>query len=209
MERLLEQYIVDHMTPESDLLEEVYRETHRSVLNPNMVSGHLQGRFLNMLIRMINPTNVVEIGTYTGYSAICIATALAEGATLHTIERNDELEEISSEFIKRSGFGNRVRMYTGDAREIIPEIEGDLDVVFIDGDKREYTDYYNLVIDRVKKGGFIIADNVLWDGKVIGSDLSDPMTNGIRDFNLLIKNDPRVENSIIPLRDGLMIIRKI
>ena len=209
MNRLLEQYILDIISPESDILEEVFRETHRRVVNPNMVSGHLQGSFLTMLIRMTKPLNVLEIGTYTGYSAICIASALAEGATLHTIERNDELEELSSAFIKKSGYGERIKMYTGDARDIIPTIEGDFDIVFIDGDKREYVEYYSLVIDRIKEGGFILADNVLWDGKVLEDDVSDPMTRGIKSFNELIRDDTRVENSIVPIRDGLMIIRKI
>ncbi|TFH34147.1 MAG: O-methyltransferase [Bacteroidia bacterium] len=209
MKEPIEQYILDHITEEPQLLKELYLDTHRRVVNPNMISGHIQGRLLNMLVKMINPVSVLEIGTYTGYSAICIASALQAGARLHTIERNDELIEISSEYILRSGLSGRIVQHAGDAREIIPVIEGFFDLVFIDGDKREYNEYYDLVFDRVAGGGYIIADNVLWDGKVADSEADDPMTTGIRKFNHRIKNDPRVENTIIPLRDGLMLTRKL
>lgn len=206
--REIEQYITTHISDEPALLEELYLDTHRRAVNPNMISGHIQGRLLSMLVKMINPSAVLEIGTYTGYSAICIASALEGEATLHTIERNDELSEISSAYFERSGFGNRIIRYTGDALGIIPGLDSQFDLVFIDGDKREYTDYYDLVFDKVSHGGYIIADNVLWDGKVADPHSDDPMTIGIKRFNEKIKNDHRVENSIIPLRDGLMLIRK-
>lgn len=205
----IEQYILDHISEEPELLGELYIETHRSVVNPNMVSGHLQGRLLNMLVKMINPSCVLEIGTYTGYSAICIASALGEKAILHTIERNDELHELSSAFIRRAALAEKVKMYTGDAREIIPLMDLSFDMVFIDGDKREYCEYYDLVIDHMPSGSYIIADNVMWDGKVADTTINDSMTAGIREFNDRIKSDHRVENVIVPLRDGLMIIRKL
>jgi len=205
----IEQYILDHIGEEPELLKELYLETHRTVVNPNMISGHLQGSLLAMLVKMINPTVVLEIGTYTGYSAICIASALGDNAILHTIERNDELAGFSSAYIKRSGLSEKIIQHTGDALEIIPGIESGFDLVFIDGDKREYNNYYDIVFDRIARGGYIIADNVLWDGKVLDTETTDPMTKGIRQFNQRIKNDHRVEKTIIPIRDGLMLIRKL
>ncbi|MEZ5001168.1 MAG: O-methyltransferase [Bacteroidales bacterium] len=209
MDHALEQYITDHISPEPELLGELYLETYRRVMNPNMLSGHIQGRFLAMLTGMIKPSAVLEIGTYTGYSAICIASALEGTGVVHTIERNDELKDFTGEFISRSGLSGKIIMHTGDATDIIPGLEKEFDMVFIDGDKREYADYYRLVIDRVRKGGYIIADNVLWDGKVADPGDNDPMTEGIREFNELVKSDPTVENTIVTLRDGLMIIRKL
>lgn len=173
-----------------------------------MISGHLQGKVLGMLVSMLAPAAILEIGTYTGYSAISMAAAMPEYSELHTIEVNDELYELSSSYIKRSGFKDRIIMHTGDAKVIIPGLRKQFDLVFIDGDKREYSDYYKLVFPLVKPGGYIIADNVLWDGKVTDSRALDPMTSGIKNFNMLIRNDKRVEQVILPLRDGLMIIRK-
>ena len=205
----IEQYILDHIGEETPLLKELYLETHRRVMNPNMLSGHIQCRLLEMLVRMINPATVLEIGTYTGYSAICIASAISKNSILHTIERNDELNEISSDFISRSGLSGKIVQHTGDARDIIAGIDSSFDLVFIDGDKREYTEYYEIVFDKINHGGYIIADNVLWDGKVADEMEDDPMTEGIRRFNRRINTDPRVENSIIPIRDGIMLIRKL
>jgi len=205
----IEQYILDHIGEETPLLKELYLETHRRVMNPNMLSGHIQCRLLSMLVRMINPATVLEIGTYTGYSAICIASAISEKSILHTIERNDELNEISSDFISRSGLSGKIVQHTGDARDIIAGIDSSFDLVFIDGDKREYTEYYEIVFDKIYHGGYIIADNVLWDGKVADEMEDDPMTEGIRRFNRRINTDSRVENSIIPIRDGIMLIRKL
>lgn len=208
MDKRLEEYIRQHISPESRLLEDLYRKTYTSVVNPNMVSGHLQGKLLGMLVSMINPELVLEIGTYTGYSAISMALSLKKKAILHTIEINDELYDLSRSYIEKAGLKEKIIMHTGDAREIIPQLNMNFDLVFIDGDKREYTDYYNIVYPFVKKDGYIIADNVLWDGKVIDNNATDDMTKGIRDFNQLVKNDKRVENVILPLRDGLMLIRK-
>lgn len=209
MRQLTEQYILEHISPEPEVLAELYRETHCRVVNPNMTSGHLQGNLLGMLVKMINPENVLEIGTYTGYSAIAMAMALTGGATLYTIERNDELADISHKYFEKSGMAERIKSYTGDALQVIPTLDPIFDMVFIDGDKREYCDYYNALFSKVRKGGFIIADNILWDGKVTDSSDSDKMTMGIRDFNDLVLNDIRTENTIIPVRDGLMVIRKL
>lgn len=208
MDNNLDKYIAHHSSPESDLLQELYRKTYTSVVNPNMISGHIQGKVLGMIVSMLAPKAILEIGTYTGYSAIAMAAAMPEDSELHTIEVNDELYELSSSYIKRSGFSDRIIMHTGDAKVIIPGLRKQFDLVFIDGDKREYCDYYRLVFHLVRPGGYIIADNVLWDGKVADKRALDPMTSGIKNFNSLILNDKRVEQVILPLRDGLMIIRK-
>jgi len=209
MDRLLEQYISGHSTPPDPLLEELYRETHIRFINPNMVSGHLQGRLLEMISKMIRPDSILEIGTYTGYSAICLAKGLKENGKLITIELNDELESFSRGYFERSGLSGSIVQITGRAREIIPEIDGMFDLVFIDGDKREYCDYFSLVKNKVKKGGFILADNVLWGGKALENDTKDQQSKGIIEFNELIRNEPGIENLILPIRDGLMIIRKL
>ena len=209
MKQLVEQYILDHLSPEPQVLAELYRETYCRVVNPNMTSGHLQGSILRMIVKMIDPANVLEIGTYTGYSSIAMAMALGKNGTVYTIERNDELTDISRRYFEKSGMTEKIKSFTGDAMKIIPTLDTSFDLVFIDGDKREYCDYYNTLFNKVRKGGFIIADNILWDGKVADRSDNDKMTLGIRMFNDLIINDSRVENSIIPVRDGLMIIRKV
>lgn len=209
MEKKAERYIREHSTPEDEVLAELYRQTHLYVVNPNMASGHLQGKFLEMISQMIQPTYVLEIGTYTGYSAICLARGMKPGGELHTIESNDELHEMSARYIALAGVAERVIQHTGRAQDIIPALDCSFDLVFIDGDKREYCEYYDLVFDRVRKGGFIIADNVLWGGKIESEEaLKDPQGNGIVMFNEKIRNDDRVEKLILPLRDGLMIIRR-
>jgi predicted O-methyltransferase YrrM len=208
MDSNLEKYIADHTSPESKLLQELYRKTYTSVVNPNMISGHIQGKVLGMIVSMLAPSAILEIGTYTGYSAISMAAAMPEGSELHTIEVNDELYDLSSSYINRAGLSDRITMHTGDAKIIIPGLRQKFDLVFIDGDKREYSEYYKLVFPLVKPGGYILADNVLWDGKVTDSMALDPMTSGIKSFNKLIRSDKRVEQVILPLRDGLMIIRK-
>lgn len=209
MEKELDKYIREHSTPEDKVLEELYRQTHLYVVNPNMASGHIQGKFLEMLSFMIHPSRILEIGTYTGYSAICLARGLKSGGQLHTIEINDELNEMSTHYFALAGVADRVTLHTGRAQEVIPEMKYIFDLVFIDGDKREYCEYYDLVFEKVRKGGFIIADNVLWGGKVEGGEaLKDPQTKGVVMFNEMVRNDPRVEKIVLPLRDGLMIIRK-
>ena len=209
MEKKAERYIREHSTPEDEVLAELYRQTHLYVVNPNMVSGHLQGKLLEMISHMIQPTCILEIGTYTGYSAICLARGLKPGGELHTIESNDELHEMSSRYIALAGVADRVIQHTGRAQDIIPSLTCSFDLVFIDGDKREYCEYYDIVLDRVRRGGFIIADNVLWGGKIETEEATkDPQGNGIVMFNEKVCNDDRVEKLILPLRDGLMVIRR-
>ena len=208
MEERIIKYIEEYSSPESDVLNELYRKTHTSVVNPNMVSGHIQGQVLGMLVSMIAPECVLEIGTYTGYSAISMATAMQEGSTLHTIEINDELHDLSSSFMRKAGVDKKIIMHTGDAKQIIPGLDFIFDIVFIDGDKREYPYYLEIILPKVKPGGFIIADNILWDGKVIDPEENDPMTTGIREFNKAVKNNPGLQQVILPVRDGLMLIRK-
>ncbi|MCK5171175.1 MAG: O-methyltransferase [Bacteroidales bacterium] len=205
----MKEYILNHSDKEDPILAELNRETNLKILRPRMLSGHLQGKILEMISKMINPKKILELGTYTGYSAICLTKGLQENGILRTIEVNDELEDIIRKYFTKAQIENKVKLHFGDARKIIPEIKEQFDLVFIDADKREYLEYYNIVFDFVKPGGFILADNVLWGGKVI--DLEPPddeYTKGIFEFNEFIKNDDRIEKVILPLRDGLMLIRK-
>jgi caffeoyl-CoA O-methyltransferase len=209
MEKNLDKYIREHSTPEDKILEDLYRQTNLYVVNPNMVSGHIQGKLLEMLSHMIHPSRILEIGTYTGYSAICLSRGLKSGGKLHTIEINDELREMSSRYFDLAGVSDKVVLHTGRAQDVVPTLDFTFDLVFIDGDKREYCEYYNLIFDKVRKGGFIIADNVLWGGKIENEDaMKDPQTRGVINFNELIRQDNRVEKILLALRDGLMIIRK-
>ena len=206
----LDEYILQHSTPEDEVLKELYRETHLKVLYPRMVSGHIQGKLLEMLSHMIRPEKILEIGTYTGYSAICLARGLKEGGLLHTVEINDELKEMTVKYIAMAGLQDRIVLHTGDARKVIPEIGGPLDLVFIDGNKQEYLDYYRLVMPLLRTGGYILADNVLWDGKVLSPLKShDKYTRGIAAFNDFLAGDDRVEQLILPVRDGFTLIRKV
>ena len=208
MNKKLEKYIETFSTTEDPVLEGLYRQTHIRFLNPNMVSGHLQGKFLEFISMMIRPDNILEIGTFTGYSAICLAKGLKPEGSLITIELNDELTDFAHSYFCRTGLESKITQLTGKAQDIIPGLDVMFDLVFIDGDKREYIEYFNLIIGKVKPGGFVIADNVLWGGKVVEEDTTDPQTRGIIDFNNMLKNAIDIENVIIPLRDGLMIIRK-
>jgi len=208
MKSSLNQFLLENSTPEDPLLEDLYRQTHIRFVNPNMVSGHLQGKLLEFISRMIKPENILEIGTFTGYSAICLSKGLKPGSNLVTIEVNDELTSFSHSYFLRAGIESKIKQMTGNALEIIPELDLMFDLVFIDGDKREYCDYYMLIKDKVNPGGFILADNVLWGGKALEMNSSDPQTKGILDFNEMVKNDNTVEKIILPLRDGLTIIRK-
>ena len=207
--RELEKYILAHTEKEDDILTELERETFLHVLNPRMVSGHLQGKILEMLSRMIAPECILEIGTFTGYSAICLSKGLGRGGTLHSIEIDDELESIAKKYIDKAGLSETVTLHTGDALQIIPGLRDTFDLVFIDGNKRQYCEYFDLVFDKVKPGGYIFADNILWNGKVVEEVSSkDGQTTSILRFNEKIKNDNRVSQVILPLRDGLMLIRK-
>lgn len=203
----LEEYIEKHSEKEPDILAQLSRDTHRKVLRPRMLSGNMQGQFLKMLCKMIKAERVLEIGTYTGYSAISMVMGMERGV-LDTIDINDEIEDFTREYIERSGFCERIHFHIGDACEIIPTLDGMFDLVFIDADKRQYVEYYRLVIDRVRSGGLIVADDVLWDGKVVDSKSQDAQTRGILEFNDLVQEDSRVENIMFPVRHGLMLIRK-
>ena len=206
----LEEYILRHIDPEDPYLHSLYRATNIHLLYGHMASGHLQGRLLKMLTGMIRPRKVLEIGTYSGYSALCIAEGLEEGGVVHTIEINDEQEDFTRPWLEGSPYGNRIRFHIGDALDVIPELAETFDMVFIDADKRRYCDYYNMVIDYLNPGGFIIADNTLWDAHVVDpSHQSDPLTAGVMAFNDMVAADKRVEKVIIPIRDGLTLIRKI
>ena len=210
IEEELARYVEEHSQPESELLKKINRETHLEVLRPRMLSGHLQGRVLSMLSKMIRPKNVLEIGTYTGYSALCIAEGLAEGGKIITIDKNEELEARVRQYVKESPYGQQIELRIGDALEILPTLEEDFDLVFIDADKANYLNYFNLVIDRLHSGAYLIADNVLWSGKVIEQvEEGDVDTHALIEFNKAMQHDSRVENVLFPIRDGLMVIRKI
>ena len=205
----LENYILNHIGKEDKILQELDRATHLNVLAARMISGHLQGKVLAMFSQMIQPKRILEIGTFTGYSAICLAKGLSGDGKLITIEMDDELESIAKMYFEKAGILNLVEQRIGKALEIIPELNETFDLVFIDADKREYSAYYKMVFEKVKSGGFIIADNTLWSGKVLDKIANDDFqTKGIIEFNALINNDKRVEKIIIPLRDGMTIIRK-
>ena len=173
-----------------------------------MTSGHLQGKFLEFISFMIRPMNILEIGTFTGYSAICLAKGLKPGGKLITIEINDELTTFSGEYFKKAGLEDKIVQVTGNALDVITDLDMDFDLVFIDGDKREYSDYYHIIIDKVNPGGFILADNVLWGGKVIDDETGDAQTKGVIEFNNMIGRQKNIENVMLPVRDGLMLIRK-
>jgi caffeoyl-CoA O-methyltransferase len=207
---LLDQYIFNHISPEEDFLRELDRETHIKVLGSRMLSGHLQGQILSMVSCMIKPRCILEIGTFTGYSALCLAKGLADGGQLHTIEIDDELEKIAQKYFLKSGMADRIVQHIGDAQKIIPSINQSFNLVFIDADKRDYCTYYHLIFDKIPVGGFLIADNVLWDGKVADPDAAnEDQTRGILEFNDLVQNDPRVKNVILPVRDGIMVVQKV
>lgn len=206
----LENYILDHTTAEDSLLADLNRETHLKVMYPRMLSGNLQGKFLEMISHMIKPKAILEIGTYTGYSAICLAKGLSDDGVLHTIEINPELNGFSEKYFNKSGLKYKIQQHIGSALEIIPQLNEVFDLVFIDADKENYLNYYKLVFDKVKTGGFILADNALWDGKVIkDTNQQDKETKGIDEFNKYIQQDKGVENMLLPLRDGIMLIRKL
>ncbi|HKI90388.1 MAG TPA: O-methyltransferase [Draconibacterium sp.] len=205
----IENYILQHIEPEDEVLSELNRETHLKVMGARMISGHLQGQVLTILSKMIQPENILEIGTFTGYSAICLAKGLAENGKLITIEIDDELEKFARRYFVKAGVQHKIIQRIGLALEIIPTLQETFDLVFIDADKCEYVAYYQEVFDRVRSGGYIIADNTLWSGKVLNEPTSDDFqTKGILKFNSLIRNDKRVEKVMLPLRDGMTLIRK-
>ncbi|MBI1221215.1 MAG: methyltransferase domain-containing protein [Bacteroidetes bacterium] len=202
-------YAENHTSPESEVLQSLNRETWAKVMMPRMLSGHIQGRLLSMFSKMIKPKEILEIGTYTGYSALCLAEGLADGGVLNTIDINEELEDIVREYIRRSGMEENIRFHIGNAMEIIPTLNTRFDLVFIDADKENYSNYFDLVIDKMHTGAYIIADNVLWSGKVLDEKelAHDEETKALHAFNEKVQKDPRVENILLPVRDGLMVIR--
>ena len=207
----IEEYIKEHIDPESEYLHQLYRATHLHLLYPRMASGHIQVRLLKMFVGMIKPKLILEIGTYSGYSGLCLAEGLPEDGHLHTIEINDEQEDFTLPWFKNSPYADKITMHIGNAMEIIPELGLTFDMAFIDGDKRIYSDYYELVLEHLNPGGYILADNTLWDGHVLDKNPKecDLQTRGVQAFNDLVAQDKRVEKVILPLRDGLTIIKKL
>jgi predicted O-methyltransferase YrrM len=204
----INQYAENHTTAESPLLARLNRETWSKVLMPRMLSGHLQGRVLATLSQLLRPKAILEVGTYTGYSALCLAEGLQPGGVLHTIDINEELESMVRRYVSEAGLDNTIHLHVGDARHLIPTLEVEWDLVFLDADKENYATYFDLVIDRVRPGGVIVADNVLWSGKVIDPAVSDAETDALRAYNAKVQADPRVNNVLLPIRDGLMVAIK-
>ncbi len=209
LEPRLASYIEEHTDAEPELLQALDRETHLKVLMPRMISGHFQGRVLSMLSKMIRPEHILEIGTYTGYSALCLAEGLRKNGTLITLDINEELEEMVRSYFNRSAYKEQIDYRLGNALDLIPQIGQQFDIVFIDADKENYARYYDLVFDKIRSGGYMIADNVLWSGKVAAENIKiDKDTRAILDFNRKVQEDERVENVLFPIRDGLLIARK-
>ena len=204
----IDDYILAHIDKESDYLHRLWRATQLHLLYGRMASGHLQGRLLKMLVGMVQPKLVLEIGTYSGYSGLCIAEGLPEGGHLHTVEINDEQEDFTLPWFQGSPYKDKITMHIGDALEVVPKLGLRFDMAFIDGDKRKYVEYYEMVMGHLNVGGYILADNTLWDGHVVEEETKDAQTEGIRQFNDHVAEDDRVEKVILPLRDGLTIIKK-
>ena len=206
----LQDYVEQHTEDEPELLQELSRETWQKVLQPRMLSGHFQGRLLSLISKLIQPQSILEIGTYTGYSTLSLAEGLSKAGKIHTIDRNEELYDFQRRYFDKSGFGTQIFQYTGNARKIIPEINTEFDLVFIDADKKSYPIYFELIIDKLKSGGLILSDNVLWSGKVIQEiNPKDEDTKALIHYNRLLKEDPRVETVLLPIRDGLTLSRKL
>ena len=202
-------YSISKSEKESKLLNDLYRETYLKVLNPRMISGHYQGRILSLISKIISPKKILEIGTYTGYSAICLCEGMDKDGILHTIDNNKELVEIQNKYFKKANLKDKIVQHSGDAKSIIPSIDEEFDIVFIDADKESYPEYYDLIIKKVRSGGIIIADNILWSGKILEKvEKDDQATKSIIEFNNKIIEDDRVKNIILPIRDGLNIVRK-
>ena len=205
----LDKYIVDHSEDEPSILQELTRETYQKVLQPIMLSGPYQGRVLSMLSKLISPKSILELGTFTGYSTLCLAEGLDKNGIIHTIDINEELEDFQRKYFNKSGFGNQIVQHIGNAIDIIPNIKEEFDIIFIDADKPNYSNYFHLVIDKLKSGGILLSDNVLWHGKVVEKlNPKDISTKSVLEYNNLLKNDNRIETIVLPIRDGLTISRK-
>jgi caffeoyl-CoA O-methyltransferase len=210
IDQKLDDYVCAHTENEPEVLNALNRKTHLTVLRSRMLSGHFQGRLLSMISHMIQPERILEIGTYTGYSAICLAEGLTENGKLTTIDINEELEDIAREYFQKANLENKIEYIIGDAMHIVPQLDELFDLVFIDADKKNYCNYYNLVFDKVKPGGYFLADNVLWSGKVVEDyEALDSETKIIMDYNKMVHEDPRVQEILLPIRDGLMLARKL
>ena len=206
----LDEYIVSHSETEPKLLQQLTRETYQKILKPIMLSGPYQGRVLSMIYKLKSPENIIELGTFTGYSTLCLAEGLAKEGTIHTIDINEELEDFQRKYFDKSSYSEQIIQHVGNALEIIPKINVMFDLVFIDADKPNYSNYFHLIIDKLNSGGIILSDNVLWHGKVIEKlDPKDKSTKAVLDYNILLKNDPRIETVVLPIRDGLTISRKV
>lgn len=204
----LSDYVVSHSSDEPKLLKELNRETYQKVMVPRMLSGHFQGRLLSMISKLINPKSILEIGTYTGYSALCLAEGIQQKGKLHTIDNNEELFDLQRKYFDKSDYSEQIKQYVGNALDIIPTINSKFDLVFIDADKNNYSNYFQLIIEKMNKGGVILSDNVLWSGKVIENiQLKDIDTPALIEYNKLLKDDPRLETVLLPIRDGLTISR--
>lgn len=209
-DKKIDTYVEKHTTKEDAVLKSLNRETHLKTFYPNMLSGSVQGKFLEMISFMISPMRILEIGTFTAYSAVSLAKGLKDGGKIISLEVNEEMESFARKYINKAGFNNKIELIIGNALDIIPILEDEFDMVFIDADKEQYVDYYELALPKLKSGGFILADNVLWSGKVLESESkSDKETKGIKAFNKHVKNDNRVEQVMLTIRDGLMLIRKL
>ena len=205
----LDDYVVKHTEDEPKLLQQLTRETYQKILQPRMLSGHYQGRILSMISKLVRPINILEIGTYTGYSALCLAEGLQNGGSLHTIDVNEELYDFQRKYFDASDYRSQIHQHLGSGLDIIPELEMSFDLVFIDADKENYPNYFNLIVDKLKPGGIILSDNVLWSGKVIEPlNPKDLSTKAVLEYNTLLKEDPRIETVLLSVRDGLTISRK-
>lgn len=207
----LDDYVVAHSEDEPELLQQLNRETYQKILQPRMLSGHYQGRVLSMISKLVNPKNILEIGTYTGYSALCLVEGMQTDGVLHTIDINEELVDFQRKYFDKSGYGNQIHQHLGNALDIIPNLDTTFDLVFIDADKDNYSNYFNVIIDKLNSGGIILSDNVLWSGKVLETTFKkeDTSTPALIEYNKLLKEDNRVETVVLPIRDGLTISRKI
>jgi caffeoyl-CoA O-methyltransferase len=205
----LEDYVAEHSEKEPELLRQLHRETLLKVLQPRMLSGHFQGRVLSLISKLIQPQHILEIGTYTGYSALCLAEGLQKNGKLHTIDINPELVAIQQKYFKASGFAHQIEAHLGNALDIIPKIKAIFDLAFIDADKLNYTHYFDAIVPKMRKGGVILSDNVLWSGKVLPTSekKTDKTTQAIKDYNKKLADDPRVETILLPIRDGLTVCR--
>jgi caffeoyl-CoA O-methyltransferase len=204
----IDNYVVNHSEDEPQLLQELSRETWQKIMVPRMLSGHFQGRVLSMISKLVNPKNILEIGTYTGYSALCLAEGMQENGSLHTIDRNEELYDFQRKYFNKSDYGTNIKQYVGNALDVISTIDDKFDLVFIDADKSNYPNYFHAIIDKMNSGGVILSDNVLWSGKVVEEiQPKDIDTPALIEYNKLLKNDSRIETVLLPIRDGLTISR--